>query len=406
MRPIDAKDVEVADVYKGEQLAGYLTRINEGVSFTYADNYIAGGNDAVASTLPIQEAAYLTRSGAIPAFFAGLLPEGARLNAVIAATKTSSDDELSLLLAVGEDTVGDVRTVPQGHAPAAPAGILPAKPEEISFLKMFANSIDPSRPELDRALPGVQDKLSDAMMSFPLRGTRGPTILKLNPPSFPRIVENEAFCLRLARRAGLTVPKFGIIKDRDDNSGLLVERFDRKVVGGKLVRVAQEDACQLLNKWPADKYRITFNDIANRLGVVASSGVASIMNLVEQIAFNWIIGNGDMHAKNYSVQWLKREQLVVPTPAYDLVSTLPYPLDQHMALKLDGRNGNLRGKFLITFAARFGIPESMSRRRLGALADRVSPHINDVSSIGFNDRTTGRLIDEINRRLNTFCRFD
>jgi len=406
MRPIDAKDVEVADVYKGEQLAGYLTRISEGVSFTYTDSYITGGNDAVASTLPIQEAAYLTRSGAVPAFFAGLLPEGARLNAVIAATKTSSDDELSLLLAVGEDTVGDVRIVPQGHTPAAPTGILPAKPEEISFLEMFANSIDPSRPELDRALPGVQDKLSDAMMSFPLRGTRGPTILKLNPPSFPHIVENEAFCLRLARRAGLTVPKFGIIKDRDDNSGLLVERFDRKVVGGKLVRVAQEDACQLLNRWPADKYRVTFNDIANRLGSVASSGVASTMNLVEQIAFNWIIGNGDMHAKNYSVQWLEREQLVVPTPVYDLVSTLPYPLDQHMALKLDGRNGNLRGKFLITFAARFGIPESMSRRRLGALADRVSPHINDVSSIGFNDRTTGRLIDEINSRLNTFCRFD
>lgn len=406
MRPIDVKDVEVADVYKGEQLAGCLSRINEGVSFTYADNYSAGGNDAVASTLPIQEAAYFTRSGAIPAFFAGLLPEGARLNAVIAATKTSSDDELSLLLAVGEDTVGDVRVVPQGHLPVAPAGNLPSNPEEISFLEMFANSIDPLGPELDRALPGVQDKLSDAMMSFPIKGTKGPTILKLNPSSFPRIVENEAFCLQLAKRAGLTVPKFSIIKDRDNNSGLLVERFDRRVTGGTLVRVAQEDACQLLNRWPADKYRVTFNDIANRLVSVASSGVASTMNLVEQIAFNWIIGNGDMHAKNYSVQWLKREQLVVPTPAYDLVSTLPYPLDQHMALKLDGRDGNLRGKFLITFAARFGIPESMSRRRLGVLADRVSPHIIDVSSIGYDDRTTQQLIDEINRRLHTLCRFD
>jgi len=406
MRPIDVKDVDVADIYKGEQLAGHLSRIDEGVSFRYTDNYISGENDAVASTLPIRAAAYLTRSGAIPAFFAGLLPEGARLNAVIAATKTSSDDELSLLLAVGEDTVGDIRIVPQGQIPSPATGVLPTKPQEISFLEMFADSIDPLRSELDRALPGVQDKLSDAMMSFPLRGAKGPSILKLNPSSFPRIVENEAFCLRLARRAGLTVPKFDIIKDRDGNSGLLVERFDRKIVDGTIVRVAQEDACQLLNRWPADKYRVTFNDIANRLVSVASSGVSAVMNLVEQIAFNWIIGNGDMHAKNYSVQWLKHEQLVVPTPAYDLVSTLPYPLDQHMALKLDGRNGNLRGKFLITFASRFGIPESMSRRRLSALAERVSPHINDVSSIGYNDQTTLRLIDEINLRLNTLCRFD
>ena len=99
MRPIDARAVDVADVYKGDQLAGHLTRIHEGVSFEYCHDYMAGNNDAVASTLPVREAPYVTGSGAVPAFFAGLLPEGARLNAVVAAVKTSSDDELSLLVA-------------------------------------------------------------------------------------------------------------------------------------------------------------------------------------------------------------------------------------------------------------------------------------------------------------------
>jgi len=406
VRPIDAKAIDVADVYKGNQLAGHLTRIHEGVSFEYSHDYIAGNNEAVASTLPVREAPYVTGSGSVPAFFAGLLPEGARLHAVVAAVKTSSDDELSLLVAVGEDTVGDVRITPHGVEPARVSRILPAKPADISFTDMFAQSIDPLTTELDRALPGVQDKLSDAMMSFPLRGAKGPAILKLNPPAFPHIVENEAFCLGLAERAGLTVPRFRVIEDRDGVSGLLVERFDRRVVNGSVKRLAQEDACQLLNKWPADKYRVSFNDIANRLVKIVSSREATIMNLVEQVAFSWIIGNGDMHAKNYSVQWLKDDRLVVPTPVYDLVSTLPYPLDQHMALKLDGRDANIRGRFLVGFASRFGVPKSLMQRKLGALADRVAPHIGSLSLIGFDTRKTEQLINEMNRRLKMLRRFD
>jgi serine/threonine-protein kinase HipA len=140
--------------------------------------------------------------------------------------------------------------------------------------------------------------------------------------------------------------------------------------------------------------------------IVVSSSEASIMDLVERVAFSWIIGNGDMHAKNYSVQWLKEERLVVPTPVYDLLSTIPYPLDQHMALKLDGRDANLRGRFLVGFASRFGVPESMVRRRLGEIADRVAPHIGTASRIGFDARKTEQLILEMNRRLTTLRRFD
>jgi serine/threonine-protein kinase HipA len=411
MKPSDAKEIDLADVYKQDQLAGHLTRTGDGVSFEYTHDYIASGNDAVASSLPVRAAAYVTGAGAVPTFFAGLLPEGARLLAVVTAVKTSPDDELSLLLAVGEDAIGDVYVVPHGSESSARPRTLPAIPGEISFPDLFARSIDPAATQLDHALPGVQNKLSDAMMSFPITGASGPAMLKLNPPAFPRLVENEAFCLGLAKHAGLKVPRFEVIQDRDGVSGLLVERFDRRLKSAKnadsyVQRIAQEDACQLLNRWPADKYRISINDIAGRLVEVTSSREASIMDLVKQVAFSWIIGNGDMHAKNYSVQWLKEERLVMPTPVYDVVSTIPYPLDQHMALKLDGRNANLRGRFLVEFAARFGVPESMSQRRLNELSERVAQHIADATVIGFDDRITGQLIAEMNRRLETLRRFD
>lgn len=406
MKPSDAKTVDVADVFKGNHLAGQLSRTNEGTTFTYADDYISGTGEAVASTLPVRASSYLTGAGAVPAFFAGLLPEGARLLAVVAAVKTSPDDELSLLLAVGDDAVGDVRVVPQGSKPAAKRQTLPDTPSEVSFEELFTQSIDPLSAELDRALPGVQSKLSDAMIAFPLTGASGPAILKLSPPAFPHIVENEAFCLGLAKRAGLTVPKFEIIKDREGASGLLVERFDRRITNGALHRLAQEDACQFLNKWPADKYRVSYNDVAQAIVNIVSSPVVAIMNLVEQLAFSWLVGNGDLHAKNYSVQWLPQEQLVVPTPVYDLVSTIPYPLDQHMALKVDGRDANLRGRFLVEFASRFGVPISMSRRKLNDIIDAVAPHIDDASEIGFDDGTTRKIVTEMNRRLNILRRLD
>ena len=185
-----------------------------------------------------------------------------------------------------------------------------------------------------------------------------------------------------------------------------MERFDRRITNGALDRLAQEDACQFLNKWPADKYRVSYNDVAQAIVNIVSSPVVAIMNLVEQLAFSWLAGNGDLHAKNYSVQWLPQEQLVVPTPVYDLVSTIPYPLDQHMALKVDGRDANLRGRFLVEFASRFGVPISMSRRKLNDIIDAVAPHIDDASEIGFDDGTTRKIVTEMNRRLNILRRLD
>jgi len=239
--PADLKHVAAADVYKGEARAGTLTRLGDGgTAFAYSEQYLAGGGPAVASTLPVRPEPFVTRSGAVPAFFAGLLPEGVRLQAVIAAVKTSADDELSLLLAVADDAVGDVTVVPAGEPPSR-AGGAPnlTDPARVSFEELFANSIDPGGAYLDRAVSGVQEKLSSAVVSFPLRRRATPSILKLNSPAYPRVVENEAFFLSLARTCGFRVPSFEVIRDRDGHSGLLVERFDRTVSGGNVARIAQ-----------------------------------------------------------------------------------------------------------------------------------------------------------------------
>lgn len=109
--------VAQADVFKAGVLAATLTRSPGGVEFGYRSEYLAAGGPAVATTLPLTEQPVVTVAGAVPAFFAGLLPEGRRLSSLRRAVKTSADDELSLLLAVGSDAIGDVQVVPAGQEP-------------------------------------------------------------------------------------------------------------------------------------------------------------------------------------------------------------------------------------------------------------------------------------------------
>src|SRR4029077_10576223 len=89
-----------------------------GIEFAYQDDYLRSGRPPVATTLPLTDQPVVTSSGAVPPYFAGLLPEGRRLGALRRAVKTSADDELSLLLAVGADAIGDVQVVAAGVTPA------------------------------------------------------------------------------------------------------------------------------------------------------------------------------------------------------------------------------------------------------------------------------------------------
>lgn len=407
-RPSDLRLVEVADVYKGDAMAGTLTRLGEGgTAFTYSPGYLDACGPAVASTLPLRSQAFVTRSGAVPAFFAGLLPEGARLQAVVTAVRTSADDELSLLLAVADDAIGDVTVIPAGAPPRpVPHTRSITEPQAVSFDELFALSIDPSGRYLDRAVPGVQEKLSSAVVSFPIRRRSTPSILKLRPAAFPRIVENESFFLNLAERCGFQVPAHEVIADREGTTGLAIERFDRVVHDGGIIRIGQEDACQFLDVWPADKYRVTINEIAERIADLASSPQAAILQLVEQVAFAYAIGNSDLHGKNISLQWDRRSRLVAPTPLYDVASTIPYPLDQRMALRIDGRDDNLHGRYLVDFAQRFRLPSRLVRRRLERIIGAVGDGIGEIHRIGLPEPMNDRMGSEIGRRLDVLQRFE
>lgn len=394
-------DVEIADVYKQGRLAATLTRTAEGLTFRYLDDYLAGEGFPVATTLPKTEAVVRTPAGAAPPFFAGLLPEGRRLTALRRNIKTSADDDLSILLAVGSDLIGDVQVFPHGEMPAAAAPVLLGDFAEISFKEVFAQVVG---SEPDRVgLPGVQEKVSARMISVPLTSQSQHFILKLNPPEFHHLVENEAFFLRAARLCGLNVVEATLVSDKDGEPGLLISRFDRPPTGRRL---AVEDGCQVLGRYPADKYAIPTATLIRALSELCRARPVAARDLLRQCIFAYLSGNGDAHAKNFAILQLPDGEWRV-TAAYDLPSSQPYPsVDATMALSVNSKRGDeLSGKDFVTVGEGAGVPAKATRQVIGEVCERADLWLADVMDLPYDSGRLRKLRRFIDMRRSRLLRF-
>ena len=348
----------IADVYKGGVLAARLERAEGGTRFSYVPAYLASGGEAVASTLPVSPRPVDTPAGAVPPFFTGLLPEGRRLASLRRAVKTSADDELGLLMAAGGDPVGDVQIVPHGEPLATSARdgehaveIDTRRPPDFAALVDDPTLVDP------KALAGVQDKVSAGMISLPAAQSGRRYILKLNAPEFPHVVENEHLVYRFAARLRLPLSGVKLVHDVAGRAGLLVERFDRPALpGGGTGRLAVEDGSQLLGLYPADKYNVTYEELCHAVAAHCSARLPALRNLALQGAFAWLVGNGDLHAKNVSVvRGLAAPGEWAVAPIYDIPSTVPYG-DKSLALPLGGKRTGISRRHFLAWAADLGLP--------------------------------------------------
>ncbi|HVF75874.1 MAG TPA: HipA domain-containing protein [Acidimicrobiales bacterium] len=388
MTEADVRGIERADVYKGDELAGTLERTGSTTAFRYVSGY---RGRAVAGALPVSGQPVVRQGGAVHPFFAGLLPEGVRLTALRSRIKTSADDMFSLLLAVGGDCIGDVRVVPAGHDPTPPPPLVQGTDwSALDFEALFEASVAVGGEQVERAaLPGVQPKVSADMISFPVRTATGAYILKLNPPEYPALVENEAFFLRLAADAGLRVAQAEVVVDGSGRTGLWVRRFDRVVGQSGVSRLEQEDACQFCDEYPSEKYRLSINRVTEQVVELVDAPVVAVRDLIRLVAFSYVIANGDLHAKNISI--LREGDILGLAPAYDLVADLPYTRDERMALQLDGRDLAFKRRYYVDFAARFRVPAPAVHHLLDRICDVVPAATERLGEIGLDDRRTEHL---------------
>lgn len=391
----ELRRVERAEVYKQGQLAATLERTPDGVKFQYLSSWIEEDGPAIASSLPVTPIPQVRPGGALPAYFSGLLPEGRRLGALRREIKTSADDELSLLLGVGGDVVGDVQIVPEGSMlKEIPPRVEVNDFNEISFTHLlYEQGIRTERI----GIAGFQDKVSAAVLNLPVarRGER--YILKLNPPEFKHVVENEDFFLRAAKQSGLNVAKARVVTDIDGETGLLVTRFDRiSINGANSISLAMEDASQVLGRPPADKYIISSEEAFKALSDLCLAPLPAARNFITQLVFAYLTGNGDAHAKNFSVlrdtdgEWK-------PTPAYDLPSTYFYD-DDSMAMTLNGKSRDFGRDDFLHLGARLDLRERVVSRIIKDMTESVDLWLPNVDELPFTTVAKTKFVRHTNYR--------
>ena len=332
------------DVMLGDVRAGMLVRGAGGrVQFLFAEQYADMPNrprlslsyeDEGGELIAVEPRAY---SGRLPPFFSNLLPEGPLRDLLIRRAEVRPSDEFALLRALGEDLPGGVSVVDSGTATLDPATGRPAPRREPGDLGELGDE------PLRFSLSGVQIKISAALnatggLTIPAAGVGGDWIVKLPSLWMDAVPDNEFAMMTLAGESGISVPEVrlvslddisGLPKEMRDLTGraLAVRRFDRQE-GGQ--RVHMEDFAQVFGKFPEGKYEShSYANIASVLADTTANGRDEAMALVRQVVFSALIGNGDAHLKNWSVLY---EDPIRPTlsPAYDLVSTIPYiPRDRH-----------------------------------------------------------------------------
>ncbi len=384
-------------VYLCGSLAGRLIRKDNGnLQFRYYADY---GGPSVSQSLPVGPIAYphdLCR-----AVFGGLLVEGEAREAVARNLGVSVGNDYALLEALGGDCAGAITILEPGeelpsvpHARPLDAEQLDVLLRELPQRPLAADPAEGTRLSLAGAQPKLPVILEREEYSLPLNAAAATThILKPEPARFAGLVDNEAFCMELAHAVGLPVAQVHKRASSGGLSYLLVERYDRDPTSDPIRRLHQEDFCQALGRQPERKYQAdggpTVADAVSLLRACSAKPAQDLPVLWRALVFNWLIGNCDAHAKNFSLLYDVR----VPTlaPLYDLVSTTVYPeLTRRLAMSL-GEASQIeqvdahtwRGlAHQVSYSERFAVRETDNLvRRVCAEADRLAgspPHRSDI----------------------------
>ena len=380
-KPFAPRAVQSLDVFLNAMKVGTIVRTpGDFNAFSFDEAYRAGGGSPTLS-LSFRAATGGLRkdpkplAGALPAFFANLLPEDKLREAMEKhhAGDVRPGNDFDLLAALGADLPGAVRVVPGEGMDEAP------------------QTAAQEKPKARFSLAGVQMKLSvmkntgkGGGLTLPLGDGQGQYIAKFPSTAFPGVSENEFAALALASAIGMDVPANELVAKSDfegipeefdtlaEGQVLLITRFDRGTNG---TRIHIEDFAQVFGVYPARKYEgAAYHDIAAAL--TAAISPAAALEFVRRLALAVVTGNGDMHLKNWSLIYPGDGGRPALAPVYDLLSTVPYIPADNLALSLGGERSfkAMSAPRWRAFANRARLPEPAVMKAVVETVARVNRH--------------------------------
>ena len=236
-------------------------------------------------------------------------------------------------------------------------------------------------------LTGVQAKLSlhldrhEGSKRLTIVGLWGDFIFKPQTKSYKTLPENEDLTMHLAEIAKIKVVPHTLIRLQDGTLGYLTKRIDRTSEGGK---IPMEDMCQLTERQTEYKYKSSYEQIAKVIAKHSYVPLLDLTDFYEQVFFNWLVGNNDMHLKNYSLYAPKGKWVL--TPAYDLLSvSMVNPKDtEELALTLNAKKKRIKKSDFVRAMETSGISPKVFDNIL-AKYRKLLPKFNEIIDLSFLD---------------------
>lgn len=275
-----------------------------------------------------------------------------------------------------------------------------AKLPEIAIDDKTLNQLASETINQGFTVPGVQKKLSLHLASDGkeprLTLVNFPTgyILKPQVAEFKALPESEQLIMSMADMAGISTVPHALIKG---NTGLayITKRVDRHLKGNQLEMLSMEDFCQLDQRLTEDKYKGSYERCAKIIKQYSSRVGIDITEFFIRLAFCFIVGNSDMHLKNFSlIETAEGSGEYVLSPAYDLLpvnAIIPADKEQ-FALAMNGRKANIRKSDLLKLAENCDITLSTAKKLIQSVV-RHSPKWMEMC-----DKSL--LPSELKKRLN------
>lgn len=332
-------DAAALDILLHDRRIGTLARLDGDRSiFTFDDAYLADEDRPVLSLayrdpyggIVNTPRAYQTR---IEPFFSNLLPEGTLRDYLARRAGVKAVREYPLLTQLGGDLPGAVQAVPVDAQDGLSDDV-----EDGSIAGQARHALRFSLAGVQLKFSALKNKGKNAGLTIPVNGTGGDWIVKLPSARHPDVPENEFAAMSLGSKLGIDVPDIDLVPldtieglpdgiTRYGASAYAIRRFDRSEEGA----IHVEDFAQVYGVYADDKYEnASYRQILSVLAIETDE--ASAVEFVRRLTYSVLIGNGDMHLKNWSLIYPDRRRPIL-APAYDLLSTVAYIPGEDSALK-------------------------------------------------------------------------
>ncbi|MGM0855893.1 MAG: type II toxin-antitoxin system HipA family toxin [Pseudomonadota bacterium] len=336
-------------VWNAESRVGTLWRGVDGrlIGFEYDEDWQRKGH-AISNSLPLHQRTWPPETLTAHHWFGNLLPEEQARTALIRQLGIS-DDDFSLLGAIGGDCAGALTILPPDQVPDSDTtpseDAIPLSQEKLrqwaafnQRYTLFEETSTTAKPRL--SLAGAQDKIPviwhDDTFYLPRGTTASSHIIKFAIEGREQVIFNELYLNTLAALVGLDCPKT-YVRYVERHPLLIVERYDRQKEDDLFKRIHQEDLCQAMGISRTRKYQEhggpSFADCTQAIRDVCKPPAHSLQQLLRWQIFNVLVGNSDGHAKNVSLLQDQKGKWHI-APAYDLVGTIVLGYDPRLAFSI------------------------------------------------------------------------